>query len=391
MHQAAGRTRARIVCAAVAACVAALLPSGCEDPEAPPPAGSVYQGGYDPGSGTLRFRLESPTGAATPLELVATSISFDPALEELHALVAIHNGGVELLPGPAAVFVAGFVPPEVRPVNAMCLLILCAPPPADCFDCFFDHHGTYGSDELLSPGETSTPVEWILHDPGGGGFAFRARMDAGLAGGVIAGTAFLDLDRNGHHDEGETGIPDVPISLRFGGSQRSVRTDGRGHYEFAVAEPGIYEVVREVDPNDRESCRPTTPLALRVFVVRKPDGSLSGTEGADFGCSPPLVFTGVVYADANRNGQPDPGEPGIAGVTVCVASPCRCVPNQECMRTDANGRYVFVDPSTCCRPQSVSHEPVAGMEDTGPNPVIFPVPPLPGEPLRVDFGLAPVP
>ena len=150
-----------------------FLPLGCSDqtaPEGTPSGVTAFQGNYDPSTGEIVFRLESPGGAPVPnLHLIATGIELDTA-SLLHAQVAIRNTGSTTVTGPARVGVWGFLPASVYAVTPNCP----APHdstlrpqgssvpavPADApFPCAFDHRGTYGDDGVLAGGETSEPVE----------------------------------------------------------------------------------------------------------------------------------------------------------------------------------------------------------------------------------------
>src|SRR5262245_53759751 len=165
-----------------------ILPH-CADQMSPVPATSgttEFQGNFNPGSGELVFRVESPSGEPEPfLRLVATDVQFDPE-GLLHANVAIRNTGSETVPGPSSVLVSHFQPASVQPVNAMCPIAVPGdttvpvspgpgPRPAEIptpieGPCLFDHRGTYGEDGMLAGGETSTPVEWIFGGTNGQSF-----------------------------------------------------------------------------------------------------------------------------------------------------------------------------------------------------------------------------
>ena len=60
-------------------------------------------------------------------------------------------------------------------------------------------------------------------------------------------------------------------------------------------------------------------------------GLLLGTAAAITRGQAPTAVAGIVFADANRNGQRDAGEPGIAGVAVSN--------QRDVVRTSADGRY----------------------------------------------------
>jgi hypothetical protein len=385
-----------------AALVAVAVAMSCNDPQSPTPVPPVedpdWTGVWTPGSGSIQFHLEGTSGQATSLVLVASDLVFDSELQELHAQVSIRNTGTESVAGPEGVQVGGFDPNGVQPVNAMPLACpLCVPCPCP-FPWMFDHRGSYGEDGLLTAGETSAPVEWILADPSAESFAFRARVRLETAGdpGTISGFVFVDANRDGTRDAGEAGIASVPVSLVHGENSQLATTDGNGHYSFSLAEAGLYEVVCA----PASGCEPTTPLRRQVFIVRRADGTLSGYDHANFGCAggvrpdSGLVFMGMVFNDLNRDGVHQMGEPGIAGVGITGGAGC---PTFAPIRTitDARGTYRLAVP-TCAPPYSIGHDPVTGFVDTSPNPLVFgadgplPADSLPGGPPNGPPAMPPV-
>jgi hypothetical protein len=368
---------------------------GCRDPQQPAvsePDG--FRAVYDPSQGVLEFRLESPNGGVSALRLVATALSFDSETRQVHARVAVRNAGDATALGPVAITVSDFVPADVRPLNAECPRDPCpTPDSARCAGpCVFDHQGTYGDDGTLEVGETSEPVEWILHNPSGESFAFRARLGGELEpeNGTISGAVFEDRNGNGRRENDEPGVPGAQVVLVFGDVVRSTTTDARGLYRFEVSEPGLYEVFWRSAP---DSCVPTTPKSLQVVILRRPDGSLSRFVNANFGCQSTTPHTdvpvvGSVFVDANENGQRDPGEVGVPGVLVVGSTPqCPTFAPIEA-RTDERGNYTLRLPD--CDPPFVVHRaPLPGFVDTSPNPVTFESRPPPGAALSASFGVAP--
>ncbi|UCE03058.1 MAG: hypothetical protein JSW67_02365, partial [Candidatus Latescibacterota bacterium] len=148
------RTAARL------AIVVAVALAGCDDPQQPATQDSGSTATYDSQRQTLEFSIESSSGELSRLRLVASDVRFDPEARNVHAQVSIRNDGNESVPGPPAIRVFGFVPADVVPVNGICGLDPNSSDPT-ATNCFYDHSGTYGEDDLLSPNETSAPIEWI--------------------------------------------------------------------------------------------------------------------------------------------------------------------------------------------------------------------------------------
>ena len=386
------------------ACLTLSLTScnGPQGPAVPSSEPAAFDGSFD---GTrLEFRLDAPDGSPSGLTLVAQAFSFEDGTHLLHADVALRNDGSSPVPGPESVLVYGFVPADIVPQNASCSD---GNPSLPYPHCSFDHRGTYGDTGLLGPGESSTPVEWILLVPSGESFAFRAQLGAPEPGpGTIAGIVYADNDRDGSLDAGELGIEGVQVSLRAGSQTVWAWTDALGHYAFSVAAPGLYELSIAVPPGDT----PTTPLPLQVAILQRDDGSLGsftlGDIGLAHGFDEPFVqLQGLAYHDLNRNGIYDEGEPGIAGVEI-QGEACNNDDDDDDddgddakiadiadsshgfkTITDPDGRWVLLLPD-CGGPWSVRASSVDGWDRTSPKSVVF-YAVSPDEILVADFGYAP--
>ncbi len=146
-------------------------------------------------------------------------------------------------------------------------------------------------------------------------------------GGQIGDSVWLDADGDGIFDLGEAGLPNVTVELVgpgpdgiFGNGDDVVldsqQTDLNGGYLFANLPTGSYQTRVGVS---------TLPAGLQAGPASSnPAGPflVTGTEqflNADFGYVPQAgtaVVGDQVFSDADGDGIQDPGEPGIAGVTL---------------------------------------------------------------------------
>jgi hypothetical protein len=367
---------------ALIAIVGAGLGTSCDGPQGPAAQSPT---GFDARweGGTLAFTLDGAPGGR--LALVATGLEFDAATEVLRAEVAVQNNGERATVGPHSILVSGFVPADVVPLDVLC------GDPLPAGECAFDHRGSYGDDGILSPGETSAPVVWRLHVPGGHSFAFRARLaEPQPLAGTIAGVVFADADADGARDPGEIAVADARVLLRFGARTDERRTDARGRYAFHVAAPGLYEI----DLEPRRGWRPTTAVPFQVVVLRLGDGSLSSFDQGDIGLAlagpgPTVTIEGFAYADADRDGIRDAGEPGLAGVKIegraCERIGATLADDDDDFeaRTDAFGHYALVLPD-CGGPWEIRGGSVDHYDRTTPRTIV-----LLGPDLHADFGYAP--
>jgi large repetitive protein len=179
---------------------------------------------------------------------------------------------------------------------------------------------------------------------GGASFNFGELPPTGLAGFV-----YVDSNRNGARDGGETaGIAGVTVTLTGTDDQGTpvnltATTDASGAYHFDNLRPGTYSVIETQpaawdDGGDSVGSLGGTLGNDTVSAITLAAGQ-SGT-GYNFG-EVGQGLAGFVYVDSNGNGTRDAGEPGIAGVTVAAAPLGGGTPVNA--TTDASGAYLFAD------------------------------------------------
>ena len=231
------------------------------------------------------------------------------------------------------------------------------------------------------PGEESLPRTTKFAMKSKTSIAFVARVDVGTGGsdlGAIGGLVWNDENGDGILDEGEGGLEGVTIALMSDGDDdMSTTSDEEGMYLFPELEAGFYEVMKK----EAEGLYPTTETRIQVILIDD-DGIVDPYLAANFGCQvvvdsmPPTADVGgVVFHDANCNGEQDEDEPGIEGVEVCMIDGDerpRNVSERECVTTDENGEYWFED----LQPGAYIFKKVVpeGYESTTDNPVKIMVP-----------------
>lgn len=155
----------------IASALALGLAAACSDPDRPVAEQDRYAIHADPAAGSLRVEHVAQTARSAGIELVVTGTVFDPQTRQFQALVALRSGRSETFLAPRGVEVFDLAADRAWPVLAGCSRPIPGDLPALCV---FWHWDSYG-DRMLSPGETSEPVEWRF-DVGDVPFDFSARL-----------------------------------------------------------------------------------------------------------------------------------------------------------------------------------------------------------------------
>ncbi len=186
---------------------------------------------------------------------------------------------------------------------------------------------------------------------------------------VIGDRIWLDIDGDGIQDANEDGITNItvqltpPVGVDIGagvGVAITTVTDTDGNYIFSglplasgyqvtVLNPpaGLTQTFDEDDDPNDGILDLNTPSSSIVDLTLANEEHLT----ADFGYAPSSGTIGdYVWSDANGDGQQDPGEIGLGGVTVylctvanvTLASPCSSTSvGVVTTTTDAAGRYLY--------------------------------------------------
>jgi uncharacterized repeat protein (TIGR01451 family) len=173
----------------------------------------------------------------------------------------------------------------------------------------------------------STTPNRVTFDALAGG-TYEVNFGDTMAGGESAsiyGTVFADADGDGLWDLDEVGLPDVTITLD---GDATTTTDAFGRYTFGSLSDGLHTVV-ESDPTGYVS---TTPNTVVVGVVAGASYQVNFGDRLASGAS--ATIHGTVFDDLDGDGLHDPGEPGIAGVTVVLDG-------VTTRTTSASGSYSF--------------------------------------------------
>jgi hypothetical protein len=149
---------------------------------------------------------------------------------------------------------------------------------------------------------------------------------------------WLDSNRNGRQDTGEPGVPDVTVTA--GPARTTTGPDGK--YLFDGLPDGDYRVCFDLRIPQYPGYLPT----LQGKASGAADDGCADTItlgpgkrtnlGVDLGIRPPNSLGDHVWADTDRNGRLDDGEPGVGGVKVSLST-------GQTTKTDDDGDYLFAN------------------------------------------------
>ncbi len=207
-----------------------------------------------------------------------------------------------------------------------------------------------GPEHIGTAGGTLVPPDTIAQIPLVSGTDARDYDFAELEPASLSGVVYEDDNNNGHRDPGEQGIAGARVMLldAVGGPTGVwAVTAADGSYRFADLAPGTYGLA-EVQPDGYLDGLDTPGTA--GGLAENPGDLITAIRldphqdavDYNFGELRPAGLAGMVYADTNENGIPDPDELPIAGVTLTLidGSTGLVVASTS---TDAQGRYQFRD------------------------------------------------
>ncbi|MBW4633832.1 MAG: carboxypeptidase regulatory-like domain-containing protein [Iphinoe sp. HA4291-MV1] len=149
----------------------------------------------------------------------------------------------------------------------------------------------------------------------------RIQICASTGTGTIGDTVFSDVNGNNTQDQGETGIPNVTVTLTGAGPDgqlgtpddtvQTTTTNNNGSYSFTNVSPGTYRVTI---PNAPAGFTPTLTQPNPITLTAN-----QNIDTVDFGFQQAGGSIGdTVFNDANANNTQDSGETGISNVTVTL-------------------------------------------------------------------------
>jgi hypothetical protein len=152
-----------------------------------------------------------------------------------------------------------------------------------------------------------------------------------LPSGVVQGSVFEDINRNGIRDQDESGLTSWIVNIIDSNVvQQTIQTDGSGNYLLSDVPVGMHSISLSSQLHWIQSL----PVANYQITV----DSGQTIDSIDFGvyALSPGSISGIVYDDVDRNGVRDAGEPAMKGARINLTG--QAIASAV---TDDSGRYTF--------------------------------------------------
>ena len=181
--------------------------------------------------------------------------------------------------------------------------------------------------------------------------------------GKISGFVYVDANKNGIKDLGESPLQNVVIKLydQNGVILGSTTTNSNGYYEFTGLIPGIY-TIEEIDP---DMYRSTTSNFINLTL-----SSGQHSQNNNFGDILSADICGLVFNDENEDGIKQPSELGISNVLIELFE----MPSGSfvaSVMTGGNGEYCF--PYLIPGDYKIKETDLPGYISTTPNEIFLTV------------------
>lgn len=180
--------------------------------------------------------------------------------------------------------------------------------------------------------------------------------------GAIGGLVYQDSNANGARDAGEPVLAGVTVTLTPtdpAGDAVTATSAADGTFLFQKLPAGTYSVTQTPPTGFTQ----TQPAAGGYQVTLAAGGSSLNNNFGDFKGVLVGSLAGFVFNDLNGNGTRDDGEPGMAGVTVTLASPPSGYPTPSVVSAD-DGSFQFLNLPLAT--YTLSETVPAGFKQTAP-------------------------
>ncbi len=177
----------------------------------------------------------------------------------------------------------------------------------------------------------------------------RSDVDFGYnSRGTIGDTVWYDMDGDGIQDSGESGLAGVTVTLSgdtdgdgVADVTRTTTTDAGGNYLFDQLMAGDYTITLSNLPGGLAQTADPDGTMDNAAHLTLADGETNLDQ--DFGYTGTGAIGDTVWNDADGNGSQDPGEQGLAGVTVTLTGDLNNdgIIDTLTTVTDGSGNYHF--------------------------------------------------
>ena len=163
----------------------------------------------------------------------------------------------------------------------------------------------------------------------------------------ISGTIFCDANGNNMQDSSETTISNAAIQIQVGGTLQTVYSNINGYYSYTYSSNS--PIILNLNPNWLSALGYTSNLGVWTLLSEDCDSNQTYNIGINCGngnTQQTYCYGGIVFCDANGNGQFDNNESPLSGAPIMLFGSTSAVGsgNNIIVYSDSSGYFTYCGP-----------------------------------------------
>jgi uncharacterized repeat protein (TIGR01451 family) len=169
----------------------------------------------------------------------------------------------------------------------------------------------------------------------------------------ISGTIFCDANGNNMQDSSETTISNAAIQIQVGGTLQTVYSNINGYYSYTYSSNS--PIILNLNPNWLSALGYSSNLGAMTLLSQNCDTNQTFNIGINCGngtTQQTYCYGGIVFCDANGNGQFDNNELPLSGAPIVIYGSTSAVGSgiNLTVYSDSNGVFQYCGPVSNSQP-----------------------------------------